>query len=366
MMKTLQLTSWSTLQSTPKPVSQRWLKRFVGVLVGASALAIGMGISNPAFATLQMGYSGTGVSNLQSTLASLGHYSGPITGYFGDMTRSAVMSYQVSHGLAPDGVVGDRTLNCLLMDAGTPPSQFSSASAPAPTVTTQAAPVVAPTPVPQPQVTTQVVQQPVVQQPQVVMIPMMLSQSVPTQTVVTPTAVTSTAVAPISTVTSQSTVTNQSTTTSSVRLGSSGPRVTEVQQLLVAVGYAVPVTGYFGPNTQSSVIGFQQSNGLAADGVVGPQTLTVLRSGGNGGGGAASSSFQVASTGAVSGSSLRMGTSGQRVTQLQQALSRSGYSVPSTGYFGEMTLTAVRQFQAARGLTVDGVVGPSTLAQLGI
>ena len=365
MMNTLQQTSLLDLQPRPKALINRWFKRCLGAFVGASALAIGLGVSDPAFAMLQMGYSGVGVSNLQSTLASLGHYNGPITGYFGEMTKSAVMSYQVSHGLSPDGVVGDRTLNCLQIDAATPPSNFSAASPPA--ITTQSTavaptstvgqPVVQPqatTQVAQPQATTQIAQPQVVMSQPVMMVPMMVTQAVPTQTVV----------AAPSTVTPQSTITTQSTSTvSGVRLGTSGPSVTEVQQLLGTVGYAVPVTGYFGQMTQSAVISFQQANGLVADGVVGPQTLTVLRSGR---GGAASSSFQVASASTVSSGSLRMGTSGAQVTQIQQALSRFGYSVPATGYFGEMTQSAVMQFQTARGLTVDGVVGPATLAQLGL
>lgn len=358
MMNTLQQTSRPEFL-TSKSIRYRWIKRCAGVLVGASALAIGMGISTPSFALLQMGYSGAGVSNLQSTLATLGHYNGPITGYFGDMTRTAVMSYQVSHNLSPDGVVGDRTLNCLQMDAGTPPSDFSTASPT--TVTTQAA---APQPtttqtIAQPQAIPQAAQPQMVMSQPVMMVPMMVTQAMPTQTVVTA----SPTVVPQNTMTSQSTVALPSpSTTSGIRLGTSGPSVTEVQQRLVAVGYAVPITGYFGEMTQSAVISFQQANGLVTDGVVGPQTLNTLRAGGTG----VVSMASATSTGSVSGSSLRMGTSGQQVTQIQQALSRFGYSVPTTGYFGEMTQSAVMQFQSARGLTVDGVVGPATLAQLGI
>lgn len=362
MMNTLQKTSGSKSIASSS-VRDQWVKRWVGVLVGASALAIGMGMSTPAYALLQMGYSGDGVSNLQSTLAALGHYNGPITGYFGDMTRAAVMSYQVAHNLSPDGVVGDRTLNCLQMDAGTPPSNFSAASPT--TVTTQAAvpvqsPVTTTQAISQPQVIPQVAQPQMVMSQPMMMVPMMVTQAMPAQNVVTA----SPTVIPQNTVAPQSTVATPSTSTvSGIRLGTSGASVTEVQQRLVAVGYSVPITGYFGEMTQSAVISFQRANGLVADGVVGPQTLNSLRSGGTG---VVTSSFTTASANSVSGSGLRMGTSGQQVTQLQQALSRFGYSVPATGYFGEMTQSAVMQFQSARGLTVDGVVGPATLAQLGI
>lgn len=58
---------------------------------------------------------------------------------------------------------------------------------------------------------------------------------------------------------------------------------------------------------------------------------------------------------------LSRGSSGEWVTYLQQALEFAGHSPGAAdGSFGERTESAVRQFQEARGLTVDGVVGPAT------
>ena len=57
-----------------------------------------------------------------------------------------------------------------------------------------------------------------------------------------------------------------------LRYGSRGPAVVALQQLL-----HVRPTGWFGPLTRRAVITFQTSQGLAADGVVGPQTWRVLR-----------------------------------------------------------------------------------------
>ncbi len=59
---------------------------------------------------------------------------------------------------------------------------------------------------------------------------------------------------------------------------------------------------------------------------------------------------------------LSKGTAGNDVKTLQMLLSRRGYEVPSTGYFGKITKRKVRQFQRSRGLTADGVVGPMTRA----
>jgi len=61
---------------------------------------------------------------------------------------------------------------------------------------------------------------------------------------------------------------------------------------------------------------------------------------------------------------LRVGSSGLSVTQLQQNLRKLGYHLLIDGDFGPATKAAVEQFQASQGLTVDGIVGPSTLARI--
>jgi hypothetical protein len=64
-------------------------------------------------------------------------------------------------------------------------------------------------------------------------------------------------------------------------------------------------------------------------------------------------------TGRSSPQVLRVGASGPEVGRLQ-----AGLGVPVTGRFDGATLEAVRQFQGAAGLVVDGIVGARTWAAL--
>jgi len=59
---------------------------------------------------------------------------------------------------------------------------------------------------------------------------------------------------------------------------------------------------------------------------------------------------------------LSKGTAGNDVKTLQMLLTRRGFEVPSTGYFGTVTKRKLRGFQRSRGLTADGIVGPKTRA----
>jgi chitosanase len=58
--------------------------------------------------------------------------------------------------------------------------------------------------------------------------------------------------------------------------------------------------------------------------------------------------------------------SGEDVKDVQEALKREGFTVAADGIFGPKTERAVKRFQDSRNLKVDGIVGPSTRAALGI
>ena len=58
---------------------------------------------------LQLGSRGSAVLSLQENLRRLGLYHSPVTGYFGTETQQALIAFQQSHGIRPDGIVGART-----------------------------------------------------------------------------------------------------------------------------------------------------------------------------------------------------------------------------------------------------------------
>lgn len=63
----------------------------------------------------------------------------------------------------------------------------------------------------------------------------------------------------------------------------------------------------------------------------------------------------------------RTGSQGEEVRQIQQKLLDLGFAAGKVdGIYGDATEKAVRAFQKSRGLTIDGIAGPATLAALGI
>lgn len=146
-----------------------------------------------------------------------------------------------------------------------------------------------------------------------------------------------------------------------LRLGSRGTAVLQLQQALNALGYDTNgADGKFGKGTERAVKAYQQANGLTADGKAGVKTLAQLYSGSSVSGstsGTASSEIYTAKN----PNTLQSGDSGSKVTQLQNALKLLGfYTGGVDGKFGSGTKNAVIQFQRANGLTADGLAGTKT------
>ena len=169
---------------------------------------------------------------------------------------------------------------------------------------------------------------------------------------------------------------------SPLQQGDRGSAVFTLQRQLNRIAKDYPflgkltVDGIFGARMADTVKRFQKQFNLTADGVVGRQTwykisyiyvsvkdLAELTSEGE-------TSSGTLSDGSWGGTTLRQGSTGSAVEQLQfwlNTLAQYDAGIPSTavdGVFGSRTAAAVRAFQRREGLTVDGVVGRTTWTTL--
>lgn len=73
-------------------------------------------VPTPAYECLKVGSKGEAVKKLQSRLAELGYYEGPISGDYDNGTSNAVKSFQKAHSLEVDGTAGAYTQAALYSD----------------------------------------------------------------------------------------------------------------------------------------------------------------------------------------------------------------------------------------------------------
>lgn len=138
-----------------------------------------------------------------------------------------------------------------------------------------------------------------------------------------------------------------------IRSSDRGDAVRDLQARLRRAGYdTLVVDGRFGGATLEAVRGFQRARGLAADGIVGPQTWRSLTEAG----------FSL-------GDRLLWQAStpmrGDDVRELQHRLNRLGFDADQEdGIFGPLARAAVEEFQRNVGLAVDGMTGPGTIEAL--
>jgi len=180
--------------------------------------------------------------------------------------------------------------------------------------------------------------------------------------------------------------------------GDQGPSVRDLQEQLQQAGfYQAPITQVYDFPTEDAVRRFQEAHGLPVDGIVGVTTKQKLetsptqqasnqapRQSNNNPQlpqlSTASTPFatindnnpqppkpNTVKTKTTSSNSqlLQLGDQGEKVKILQQRLRVAGfYSSQATGVFNPITEEAVKRFQQAYKLDVDGIVGPATTSKL--
>ncbi len=140
------------------------------------------------------------------------------------------------------------------------------------------------------------------------------------------------------------------------KFGDNGPEVVRLQQAIAARGFTIKggVTGTYSEATRSALKSLQRVAGFKASGKLDEKTAKFLG---------------LVDVVALSSSSLpAVGTSGDAVWSVQQALINSGFVVKggADGKFGLATSIALGKFQSAKGLPVTKVVDEATAIALGM
>lgn len=144
-----------------------------------------------------------------------------------------------------------------------------------------------------------------------------------------------------------------------LRLGSTGPAVTQAQARLAALGYYTgTVDGVYGLSTYNAVVHFQGLTGLGLSGEIDDVTESAL--------------YAATAVHAPSGPDpkakpnvLRRGAEGPEVSLAQARLKALGYLAGAVdGKYGWGTYYAVAAFQEVVGLPKDGKIGDSTRSRL--
>ena len=246
--------------------------------------------------SLRSGDTGTDVKTVQKQLKKLGYYKGTIDGKYGKTTVNAVKAFQEANGLTADGVAGQATYALLFSEnvlaKGTTPTPLPEGNQ------------------------------------------------------------------------------ESSGTWTTMRRYDSGENVAQLQESLITLGFlSGPADGNYGEKTVAAVKAFQRANGLKVDGTAGAETQQLLF-----GGTAKSATVAATPTPTPKATAtpapektdtLKQGSKGTAVKELQQKLIKQGYlSGNADGVYGPKTVAAVKAFQKANNLKADGVAGAKTLSSL--
>lgn len=152
-----------------------------------------------------------------------------------------------------------------------------------------------------------------------------------------------------------------------LRQGSKRIEVKLLQWTLNDYGLKTEVDGIFGPKTNRNVRQYQQDKGLVVDGIVGMYTWVAIYAEHQQPADDTDLPPRLENLMAIAPEhqyTLRQGSKRIEVELLQWILNDYGLKTKIDGIFGPETNRNVRQYQADKGLKVDGIVGMNTWTAL--
>lgn len=152
-----------------------------------------------------------------------------------------------------------------------------------------------------------------------------------------------------------------------LRQGSNRIEVKLLQWTLNDYGLKTEVDGIFGPKTKRNVRQYQQDKGLVVDGIVGMYTWVAIYAEHQNPADDNELPARLKNLMAIAPEhqyTLRQGSQRIEVELLQWTLNDYGLKTSVDGIFGPETKRNVRQYQADKGLKVDGIVGVNTWTAL--
>ena len=134
--------------------------------------------------------------------------------------------------------------------------------------------------------------------------------------------------------------------------GETSDTIAAYQERLKKLGYLAAdykVKGKMDDATVTAIRKFQENNDLTPDGCLGPTTMSTMDDRN------------------VKAYTIKLGMQGSDVKAVQKRLKALGYLTSNSqvsGFYGEVTESAVEEFQRRNGLSADGTVGAKTLEKL--
>lgn len=136
----------------------------------------------------------------------------------------------------------------------------------------------------------------------------------------------------------------------SIKQGSTGSDVTQLQKMLKSLGYySGSISGHAGEKTVEAIKAFQKKYGLTQDGIAGSATMAKLKA-------VAEPDKEVPETESAERDDVKLA---------QTKLKELGlYNGQITGNIGAKTKSAIKAFQKQYGLTADGMLSAETLKKI--